>query len=248
MPEDFTGRVALVTGASRGFGLATAKRLAERGAAVAVHVRDTERAATAAWQVGDRGFPVPGDLESPADLRAIVDRTLDRFGRIDVLVNNAAMALTTRFEKITEEEWRRTFDVNVTAAFLLIRAVLPAMREQGYGRIVNVSSTAGKTVSTLGGAHYTASKAALQGLSRAAAKELGPYGITVNAICPGLFDTELTRENATPEQLAVIARTFPVRRLGEAVEADDRLCLLVAQEAGFVNASALDFTGGDFMF
>ncbi|HEY4589684.1 MAG TPA: SDR family NAD(P)-dependent oxidoreductase [Thermoanaerobaculia bacterium] len=247
MPEDFTGRVALVTGASRGFGLATAKRLAERGAAVAVHVRGAERAGTAARQVGDRGFPVPGDLENPADLRAIVDRTLDRFGRVDVLVNNAAMALTTRFEKITEEEWRRTFDVNVTAAFLLIRAVLPAMREQGYGRIVNVSSTAGKTVSTLGGAHYTASKAALQGLTRAAAKELGPYGITVNAICPGLFDTELTRENATPDQLVAIAQTFPVRRLGEAVEVADLICFLASEAAGYITGASVDINGGDLM-
>jgi NAD(P)-dependent dehydrogenase (short-subunit alcohol dehydrogenase family) len=247
MLADLTGRVALVTGASRGFGLATAKRLAESGASVAVHVRDPGRAETAAQQVGDRGFAVAGDLENPADLRAIVDRTLDRCGRIDILVNNAALALTTRFEQITEEEWRRAFDVNVTAVFLLIRAVLPAMREQGYGRIVNVSSTAGKTVSTLGGAHYTASKAALQGLTRAAAKELGPYGITVNAICPGLFDTELTRENATPEQLAAIAQTFPVRRLGEAVEVADLICFLASEAAGYITGASLDINGGDLM-
>src|SRR5438874_13350005 len=126
MLEDLTGRVALVTGAFRGFGLATAKRLASRGASVAVHVRDAERAETAARQVGDRGFAVSGDLENPADLQAIVDCTLDRFGRIDILVNNAAVALSTRFAQITEEEWRRTFEVNVTAVFLLIRAVLPA--------------------------------------------------------------------------------------------------------------------------
>jgi len=138
----------------------------------------------------------------------MIARTLDRFGRLDVLVNNAAVALSTRFEKITEEEWRRTFEINVTAVFLLIRAVVPAMREQKYGRIVNLSSTAGKTVSTLGGAHYTASKAALLGLTRAAAKELGPYGITVNAICPGLFDTELTRENATPSNSRPSPRPF----------------------------------------
>lgn len=247
MSEDLTGRVALVTGASRGFGLATARRLAERGASVAVHVRDAGRAEAAARQVGERGFPVAGDLQNPTDLRAIVDRTLDRFGRLDILVNNAAVALATRFEQIPEEEWRRTFDVNVTAVFLLIRAVLPAMREQGYGRIVNISSTAGKTVSTLGGAHYTASKAALQGLTRAAAKELGPYGITVNAICPGLFDTELTRENATPEQLAAIAQTFPVRRLGEAVEVADLICFLASEAAGYITGASVDINGGDLM-
>ena len=247
MLEDFTGRVALVTGAFRGFGLSTAERLAARGASVAVHVRDAGRAETAARRVGDRGFAVSGDLENPADLRTIVDRTLDRFGRIDILVNNAAVALSTRFEQITEEEWRRTFEINVTAVFLLIRAVLPAMREQGYGRIVNLSSTAGKTVSTLGGAQYTASKAALQGLTRAAANELGPYGITVNAICPGLFDTELTRENATPEQLAAIAKTFPVRRLGEPVEVADLICFLASEAAGYFTGASLVINVGDLM-
>src|SRR5947199_1948096 len=247
MIEDFTGRVALVTGAFRGLGFATAQRLAARGAAVAVHVRDPERAAEAARRLGDRGFAVSGDLGSSADLQSIVDRTLDRFGRLDVLVNNAAVALATRFEKITEEEWRRTFEINVTAVFLLIRAALPAMKEQRYGRIVNLSSTAGKTVSTLGGAHYTASKAALLGLTRAAAKELGPYGITVNAICPGLFDTELTRETATPEQLAAIAQTFPVRRLGEAVEVADLICFLASEAAGYITGASLDINGGDLM-
>jgi NAD(P)-dependent dehydrogenase (short-subunit alcohol dehydrogenase family) len=247
MLEDFTGRVALVTGAFRGLGLSTAERLATRGASVAVHVRDSERAQLAARGLGDRGFAVAGDLGSPSDLQAIVDRTLDRFGRLDILVNNAAVALSTRFEKITEEEWRRTFEINVTAVFLLIRAALPAMREQQYGRIVNLSSTAGKTVSTLGGAHYTASKAALLGLTRAAAKELGPYGITVNAVCPGLFDTELTRENATPEQLEAIAQTFPVRRLGDPFEVADLICFLASEAAGYITGASLDINGGDLM-
>ncbi|HEX4962772.1 MAG TPA: SDR family NAD(P)-dependent oxidoreductase [Thermoanaerobaculia bacterium] len=247
MPKDFTGRVALVTGAFRGFGFATAERLVARGASVAVNVRNRERAEATAKRLGNRAFAVPGDLADPTELRLIVTRTLDRFGRLDVLVNNAAVALTTRFEKITEEEWRRTFDVNVTAVFLLIRAAVPAMREQRYGRIVNLSSTAGKTVSTLGGAHYTASKAALQGLTRAAAKELGPHGITVNAICPGLFDTELTRENATPEQLEAIAETFPIRRLGDAAEVADLICFLASEAAGYITGASLDINGGDLM-
>src|SRR3954454_10802738 len=247
MSEDFAGRVALVTGAFRGFGLATAQRLAARGASGALHVRDAGRAETAAREVGERGFAVSGDLGNPAEIRGIVGRALDRFGRLDILVNNAAVALSTRFEKITEEEWRRTFEVNVTAVFLLTRAVLPGMREQKYGRIVNLSSTAGKTVSTLGGAHYTASKAALLGLTRAAAKELGPYGITVNAICPGLFDTELTRENATPEQLEAIAKTFPIRRLGDAVEVADLICFLASEAAGYITGASLDINGGDLM-
>jgi 3-oxoacyl-[acyl-carrier protein] reductase len=247
MLEDFAGRVALVTGAFRGFGFATAGRLASRGASVAVHVRDPERAEIAARRLGSRGFAVPGDLENPSEIQGIVSRTLERFGRIDILVNNAAAAFSTRFENITEEEWRRTFEVNVTAVFLLIRAAVPAMREQRYGRIVNLSSTAGKTVSTLGGAHYTASKAALLGLTRAAAKELGPYGITVNAICPGLFDTELTREHATDEQLEAVAKTFPVRRLGDPGEVADLICFLASEAAGYITGASLDINGGDLM-
>jgi 3-oxoacyl-[acyl-carrier protein] reductase len=247
MQRDFTGRVALVTGAFRGFGLATAERLVSRGASVAVHVRDSARAEATARRLGERSFAVAGDLGNADETKAIVARTLEHFGRLDILVNNAAVALSTRFEKITEEEWRRAFEVNVTAVFLLIRAVLPAMKEQQYGRIVNLSSTAGKTVSTLGGAHYTASKAALGGLTRAAAKELGPYGITVNAVCPGLFDTELTRENATPEQLEAIAKTFPIRRLGEAVEVADLICFLASEAAGYITGASLDINGGDLM-
>ena len=244
MDRDFTGKVALVTGAARGLGRAAAARLLERGASVAVHVRDAERAAAVAGQLGTGAFAVAGDLADAAALREIVDHTIERYGRLDILVNNAALALSTRFEKIPEEEWRRAMDVNITAPFLLIRAVLPAMKAAGWGRIINISSTAGKTVSTLGGAHYTTSKAALLGLTRAAAKELGQYGITVNAICPGLIDTELTREHASPDDLAAYARSFPIQRLGEAVEVADLICFLASEQAGYITGTVLNVSGG----
>ncbi len=247
MSHDFSGKVALITGAARGLGRAAAARFLEYGASVAVHVRDAERAEDLARQLGAGAFPVAGDLAETSAIQTIVDRTLDRFGRIDILVNNAALALSTRFEKISEEEWRRAMDVNITAPFLFIRAVLPAMKAAGSGRIINLSSTAGKSVSTLGGAHYTTSKAALLGLTRAAAKELGPYGITVNAICPGLIDTELTRENATPADLAAYARTFPIQRLGEPVEVADLICFLASAEAAYITGASLDINGGDLM-
>jgi 3-oxoacyl-[acyl-carrier protein] reductase len=247
MSGDFTGRVALVTGAARGLGRATAARLLARGARVAVNVRGEERAAAIARELGPEVLAAPGDLADPAAIAEVVGRTLERFGRLDVLVNNAALALSTRFEKISEEEWRRAMDVNVTAPFLLLRAALPAMKAERYGRVVNLSSTAGKSVSTLGGAHYTTSKAALLGLTRAAAKELGPYGITVNAVCPGLIDTELTRENATPEALAAYARSFPIPRLGEPVEVADLICFLTSEQAGYITGAAVDINGGDLM-
>ena len=120
----------------------------------------------------------------------------------------------------------------MTAPFLLIKAVLPTMQAQHYGRIVNISSTAGRMVSTLGGAHYTASKTGLLGLTRAAAKELGKFGITVNAVCPGMIDTELTRESATPELLEQLAAAFPVPRLGTALEVADLICFAASEAAG----------------
>src|SRR5205823_764869 len=187
---DFAGRVAVVTGAARGLGRAAAERLHERGASVAVNVRDRERAEALARSIGERAIAVPGDITAPGVPDEIARTTLERFGRIDILVNNAAFARSTRFPNLSAGEFRQALEVNLTAPFLLTQAVLPAMKAQSYGRIINISSSAGRMVSTLGGAHYTASKAGLLGLTRAAAKELGQFGITVNAVCPGMIDTE----------------------------------------------------------
>ncbi|HEV3073079.1 MAG TPA: SDR family NAD(P)-dependent oxidoreductase [Thermoanaerobaculia bacterium] len=253
--DEFSGRVALITGAARGLGLAAAERFLAGGARVVINVRRPEQAAAVAARLGcggegdggERVLVLPGDIASSATVRALVAQALDRFGRLDVLVNNAAAAFSTRFEQIGEEEWRRAVDVNLTAAFLCIQAALPAMKANRYGRVVNLSSTAGKSVSTLGGAHYTASKAGLLGLTRAAAKELGPHGITVNAVCPGLIDTELTREHATPEELAVHARSFPVPRLGTAAEVAELISFLASEKAGYITGAAIDINGGDLM-
>ena len=233
---DFAGRVAVVTGAGRGLGRAAAARLHDGGASVAVNVRDRERA-----------FAVPGDVTAGGVPDEIARRTLERFGRIDILVNNAALPLSTRFPDLTAEEWRRSIEVNLTAPFLMTKAVLPAMRSQHYGRIINISSSAGRMVSTLGGAHYTASKAGLLGLTRAAAKELGKFGITVNAICPGMIDTELTREHASDELLERLAASYPVPRLGTALEVADLICFAASEAAGYITGASLDINGGDLM-
>ncbi|HEX9458908.1 MAG TPA: SDR family NAD(P)-dependent oxidoreductase [Thermoanaerobaculia bacterium] len=244
---DFTGRVAIVTGAARGLGRAAAERLHERGASVAVNVRDRERAESLAREIGENVLAVPGDIAANGVPEEIVRRTIERFGRIDILVNNAALARSTRFPDLSADEWRHTLEVNLTAPFLLTRAALPAMKAQHYGRIINISSSAGRMVSTLGGAHYTASKAGLLGLTRAAAKELGQFGITVNAVCPGMIDTELTREHATPELLAHLAASYPVPRLGTALEVADLICFAASEEAGYITGASFDINGGDLM-
>ena len=190
---------------------------------------------------------VPGDLAHEGVPAAIVDRTVEQFGRVDIIVNNAALALPTRFPDLSVEEWRLALEVNMTAPFLMIKAALPTMQRQRYGRIINISSTAGRMVSTLGGAHYTASKTGLLGLTRAAAKELGRFGITVNAVCPGMIDTELTRENATPELLDRLAAAYPVPRLGTALEVADLICFAASEAAGYITGASLDINGGDLM-
>ena len=244
---DFIGRVAIVTGAARGLGRAAAERFYERGAFVAINVRDQGRAEVIARALGERALAVAGDVVASGVPDEIVRRTLDRFGRVDILVNNAAMAQSTRFPDLTAEEWREALEVNLTAPFLLTKAVLPAMKAQQYGRIVNVSSSAGRTVSTLGGAHYTASKAGLLGLTRAAAKELGKYGITVNAVCPGMIDTELTHENASSELLERLAASYPIPRLGTALEVADLICFAASEGAGYITGASFDINGGDLM-
>ena len=246
-PFDFSGRVAIVTGAARGLGRAAAIRLRELGACVAINVRDRERTQEVVAALGDGALAVPGDVAQPGVPEDIVAQTLARFGRLDILVNNAAVARSTRFPELSPDEWRATLEVNMTAPFLFTKAALPAMKEQGYGRIINVSSSAGRMVSTLGSAAYTASKAGLLGLTRASAKELGKFGITVNAICPGMIDTELTHENATPDLLEKLAAGYPVPRLGTAREVADLICFIASPAAGYITGASLDINGGDLM-
>jgi 3-oxoacyl-[acyl-carrier protein] reductase len=246
-PYDFTNRVAIVTGAARGLGRAAAERLYELGASVAVNVRDKARAHEVVSSLGDRALAVPGDVSASGAPEDIVRHTLDRFGRVDILVNNAAVARSTRFPDLSAEEFRETVEVNLTAPFLFTKAVLPAMKAQKYGRIVNISSTAGRMVSTLGSAAYTASKTGLLGLTRAAAKELGRFGITINAICPGMIDTELTHENASAELLERLAAGYPVPRLGTAREVADLICFIASPVAGYITGASLDINGGDLM-
>ena len=247
MSPDLAGRVVMITGAARGLGRTTAERFLAHGAHVAVNVRTQARAEALAHELGSNSHPAPGDIRDSQVVQLLVSAVVERFGCLDVLVNNAAIASPTRIERLTEEEWRETLDTNLTAAFLCIQAVIPAMKSHGYGRIINVSSLAGRSVSTLGGAHYTSSKAGMLGLTRAAAKELGVYGITVNAVCPGLFDTELTRANATQERLDAVSQNFPIARLGKPEEVADLICFLASESAGYITGASFDINGGSLM-
>ena len=247
MTEDFAARVALVTGAAQGMGRATAERLISRGASVAVNDLDPDRIGRVALELGERALALPGSVADSARVRAMVQETVDRFGRVDILVNNAGICYSNPFERISEEEWRRLIDVNLTGTFLCTQAVVVPMKAGRYGRIVNLSSVAGKNVSTVGGASYTASKAGVLGLTRATAKELAQYGITANAVCPGMIDTEMIRKAWTSEQLDAYLPSIPLHRLGSPHEVADLICFLASEQAGYITGAAFDITGGELM-
>jgi 3-oxoacyl-[acyl-carrier protein] reductase len=242
-------RVALVTGSASGMGAACARRLAEDADLVLFDVDADQLDEVARASTRDEAPPevVVGDIASSEHVELAVRRGLERFGRLDVLINAAGIAETTRFFDVTPDEWRRVLDVNLFGAFLVTRAVARPMRDRGWGRIVHFSSTAGKTVSTLGGVHYTASKHGLLGLVRGAAKELAPFGITVNAVCPGLIDTPMVRSFTTEEQRAAYADSFPISRLGAPEEVADLVAFLASDAAGYITGAAVDINGGDLM-
>ena len=243
---DLSQQVAVVTGAAQGMGLVTARRLLDCGAHVALADLSLDRVRAAAGTL-DTALGIAVDVRSRASVDRMVAATVERFGRIDILVTSAGVLYSTRLAAISEDEWQQTFAVNVTGVFHCVQATAAVMRPRGFGRIVNLSSTAGKTVSTLGGIHYTASKAAVLGLTRGAAKELAADGITVNAVCPGLIDTEMARSATTPAQLAAYATGFPIQRLGRPEEVADLICFLASDHAGYITGAAFDINGGDLM-
>lgn len=248
--ETFDGRVALVTGGGRGIGKGIAKRFADAGADVVIGDVDRILAEQSAKELGKkwgRAVAVQVDVTQEKSIAAAVNMVLKKFGKIDILINNAGIMFRTRILDISLEEWRKTILVNLTGPFLFTQAVIPLMKKNGYGRIVNISSSAGRSVSTLGGAHYTASKAGVLGLTRAVAKEVAASGITVNAVCPGLIDTQMARETTTKKELEMFLDSFPIKRLGLPEEIGDLVLFLCSENASYITGASIDINGGDLM-
>jgi 3-oxoacyl-[acyl-carrier protein] reductase len=243
------GKVAIVIGAARGIGAAIAERLFEEGVRVVVaDTLEAEGRATAAElsEQGEAIFIVT-DVSRKASVDALIEATLARFGRVDILVQNAGIYPYSMLSDIPVEEWDAVLGVNLRGCFLAIQACARPMRDRKYGRIVLTSSITGPRVTSPGHGHYSASKAGINGLIRAAAIELAPEGITVNGIEPGNIMTEGLQAERSPEYIRAMARAVPLGRLGTPREVAHAVLFLASDEAAYITGTTIVIDGGQIL-
>jgi 3-oxoacyl-[acyl-carrier protein] reductase len=243
---DILGRVAIVTGAGRGLGWAIAERLARDGANLVIAEIDGARAqkkAEAIRQMKREALPIQMDVSRWADVASMVNQTMSQFKRIDILVNNAGI-LGPYFPvmEYPEEMWDRVIAVHLKGTFLCCKAVLPIMKTQGSGKVVNMASVAGKEGNALM-APYSAAKAGIIGLTKTLGKEMAPYNVHVNCVSPALIETDMAKE-MTPEQRTLLTSKIPLGRLGKPEEVAAVVKFLVSNEASFVTGQCYDISGG----
>lgn len=238
------GQVAMVTGAARGIGKAIARRLQEAGARVVINdILADELNETLAEGVGSEALP--GDVAVRSDVEAMVARVVERYGRLDILVNNAGVEPKASLLEMTDEQWDRTMAVNLTGTFLCTQVAARHMVQRGGGgRIIQISSIAGKNFLP-NCANYCASKAGVNGFTREAARELAAYGITVNAVCPGVIETEMTAAaRANPALMEKWMREIPAKRLGQPEEVAEFVAFLASPAASYITGQSLNIDGG----
>jgi len=250
----FQNRVALVTGSSRGIGASTAELLARRGARVILSARtvtDLEGLAAKIAARGGEALVAACDVLDTAQVETMVKNAIAKWGRIDILVNNAGLGTPTMpVEEIPPQDWDQTVALNLKSAFLCVRAVAPFMKKQKYGRIVNVSSFAGRNYSRISGPHYGAAKAGLLGFTKHLAMELGPFGVCTNSVAPSIVLTDRVKkkwEARTEEERKNVLAGIPLRRLAQPEEVATVIAFLASDDASYVNGVCIDINGGSYM-
>lgn len=244
-----SGRVVIVTGAGQGIGRVLAHSFAAVGAIPVIAEINRESAQNVANEIKEEGgsaLALPTDVANAESVQRMVEKVLSEFGRIDVLINNAAIFSTLvmrPFDEIPLDEWEHVLRINLTGAFLCSRAVVPSMRKAGWGRIIHMASGA-VTLGRPGYLHYIASKSALAGMARSMARELGSYGITVNAILPGATFTEIPRKTVTPEQKEAIIHSQCIQRAETPEDLVGTVLFLASQGAGFLTGQGITVDGG----
>ena len=249
---DLKGKVALVTGASSGIGRATAEMLAANGARVAINFHrnkaGAEGARTQITSAGGSAIVVQADVTRARDVQSLIEQTVAEFGPIDILVNNAgSLVERLRILELTEERWDEVIDLNLKSAFLCCRAVAGSMMERKTGAIVNVSSIAGRNGGALGSIHYSTAKGGVITFTKGLAKELGAFGVRVNAVSPGVIDTPYHEQFSSPEMMKTYAGMIPLGRIGTPAEVAKVICFLASDSASYLAGETIEINGGMFM-
>ena len=243
------GRIALVTGAGRGIGKATAIFLAKEGANIAVNDMDLQLAKETAEEIraiGCEALAIKADVSNKTEVVRMVDTVIKNFGKIDILVNNAGIFSSVPLIDITEDEWDKVMDVNLKGVFLCSQVVMKFMIKQRSGKIVNIASSAGKVGGIYAGAHYAASKAGVICLTKSLAKQLAQYNINVNAVAPALIETDMMKD--WPMQVKEsLLRQVPLGRFGTPNEVAEAVLFLVSEGANYITGATIDVNGGLLM-
>ena len=242
------GKTAIVTGGTRGIGAAVAALLAEHGAAVVVSGRDAARLQNAVRELEERGASVHGvvaDAAKREDADRLVEAAKERYGRLDLLVNNAGITRDGLLIRMKDDDWDRVMEVNLRGAFLMTRAAAKLMVRQRSGRIINIASTAG-AMGSPGQANYSAAKAGLIGFTKATARELAHWGVLVNAVAPGLIETDMAAAIPAEAREALLAQV-PLKRIGSAREVAEMVGFLAGDGAAYVTGQVFHVNGGLYM-
>ncbi len=245
---DFSGQVALVTGASRGIGQKVAEELACHGATVVIASRSQAATETSAKLLQDKGLqavPTSMDVRQEDQVKSVVRRLLDQLGKIDILVNNAGISHDNLLLRMRPGEWKKVLSTNLDGVFHVTREVLPSMVRRRYGRIINMTSVVGQ-MGNAGQSNYATSKAGLIGFTKALAREVASRKITVNAVSPGFIETSMT-SRLDQETRRKLEKQIPLQRIGSTQDVAWGTCFLATKEAGYITGHVLNINGGIYM-